>query len=259
MKIFPVSDLHVDQYVNAGDPQERLEFDQSAARAADVIVAAGDVHSQNRGPRWLAQAFPDKPVVYVAGNHEFHQGVFPTEIERLREQSKACGVHFLENEEIEIDGVVFLGCAFWTNFGLLGPGTRKFAMHAAGTLMPEYATTRRESGKLISPEDTKRAHWESFNFLIDRFEAHRGKQVVVVTHHAPALGSVEDKFRGGMLSAAFASDLEKLILKHQPTLWVHGHTHGFYDYQVGSTRIVCNAIGYPEAKTFYRADFLVEV
>ncbi|MFO7724898.1 MAG: 1-acyl-sn-glycerol-3-phosphate acyltransferase, partial [Oceanipulchritudo sp.] len=28
-------------------------------------------------------------------------------------------------------------------------------------------------------------------------------------------------------------------------LWIHGHSHGFFDYHIGDTRVVCNSRGYP--------------
>ena len=255
-----MSDLHVDQYETAGDPKERLEFAWSAATEADVVVVAGDVHTQGRGPRFLARAFPGKPVVYVAGNHEFAHGVFPDEIGNLRSQAEGFpDVRFLENQETIIGGVVFLGCILWTDFGLWGRITRPAAIHAADTMMPEYRQTRLPGGRLLTPAVTRKAHWLSRAFLEEGLKRHRERKVVVVSHHAPSARSIAGDRRGDLLAAAFASDLDKLIVNYQPALWVHGHTHGFIDERIGATRIVCNAIGYPEAPSAYRPDFLVEI
>ena len=260
MKIFPVSDVHVDQYVGANDPHDRLEFAYSAADEADVVVVAGDVHTQGRAPRWLARTFPDKPVVYVAGNHEFAQAVFPDEIENLRGRAAAFPqVHFLENAEAEIGGVVFLGCTLWTDFGLWGKEKEYAALNAAATMMPDYRQTRLAGGRLLTPAATGKAHWLSRAFLEEKLKRHRGRQVVVVTHHAPSPRSIGKNWQGNLLAAAFASDLEKLIATYQPALWVHGHLHDFYDYRIGATRVVCNPIGYPEAKGACRRNFLVEL
>ncbi|MDX9710663.1 MAG: hypothetical protein RBT64_14025, partial [Trichloromonas sp.] len=77
--------------------------------------------------------------------------------------------------------------------------------------------------------------------------------------HAPSPRSIGKNWQGSLLAAAFASDLEKLIATYQPALWVHGHLHDFYDYRIGATRVVCNPIGYPEAKSACRRNFLVEI
>ncbi len=67
---------------------------------------------------------------------------------------------------------------------------------------------------------------------------------VVITHFAPSRKSISPKFEGSPVNACFVSDLEPQILRWQPELWVHGHTHGSFDYKVGKTRVVCNARGY---------------
>ena len=46
------------------------------------------------------------------------------------------------------------------------------------------------------------------------------------------------------MSAAFVSDLSEVIWDHQPDVWIHGHVHDSFDYEVGSTRVVCNPRGY---------------
>jgi len=44
------------------------------------------------------------------------------------------------------------------------------------------------------------------------------------------------------LSAAFASNLDHLV--ERADLWIHGHTHDNFDYQLGRCRVVCNPRGY---------------
>ena len=40
---------------------------------ADVIVLAGYIHVGSKGISWARKQFPDKPVIYVLGNHEFYR------------------------------------------------------------------------------------------------------------------------------------------------------------------------------------------
>ena len=44
-------------------------------------------------------------------------------------------------------------------------------------------------------------------------------------------------------SAGFINELPAEFFK-VPVLWVHGHTHDSFDYQVGNCRVVCNPRGY---------------
>lgn len=68
--------------------------------------------------------------------------------------------------------------------------------------------------------------------------------VVVVTHHAPSPRSLRGGQVTGLLDAAYASDLESLILDLQPAAWIHGHVHRSVDYEIGRTRVVSNPLGY---------------
>ena len=67
---------------------------------------------------------------------------------------------------------------------------------------------------------------------------------VVVTHFAPARGSIAARFAGSPVNACFVSDLEARIRAWQPQLWLHGHTHDSFDYRIGETRVVANPRGY---------------
>ena len=73
--------------------------------------------------------------------------------------------------------------------------------------------------------------------------AHDGP-TVVITHFAPARGSIAAKFAGSPLNACFVSDLESQIRRWQPALWLHGHVHDSVDYRIGNTRVVANPRGY---------------
>jgi len=42
-----------------------------SVNSADVVVLAGDIGVGNKGMIWARDAF-DAPVIYVCGNHEYH-------------------------------------------------------------------------------------------------------------------------------------------------------------------------------------------
>lgn len=46
-----------------------------------------------------------------------------------------------------------------------------------------------------------------------------------------------------------------MIKDWQPALWLHGHTHGSFDYRVGNTRVICNARGYAKNGINENPDF----
>ena len=100
-------------------------------------------------------------------------------------------------------------------------------------------------------------------YLLKQLECHHDGPTVVVTHHAPHLGSVQPRHQSDSLSPAFASNLSWLIVGTSPELWIHGHDHGSHDYLVGRTRVFANQAGYPRnglrENTGFRPDCVIEV
>ena len=89
LKLLVLSDLHLEFAPFMPDP--------AAVDAADVVVLAGDICNGTKAIPWARQAFGSKPVVYVAGNHEFYRFDWIKLLDQMREQSRLHGVHFLEN------------------------------------------------------------------------------------------------------------------------------------------------------------------
>ncbi len=232
MRIQILSDLHVD-YKSFALPQVK----------ADVTVLAGDVRRGKLAFAWIRENCPERPVVYVLGNHEFYGGAIPKLINDFRRMSRNTNIHILENESICVDGIRFLGCTLWTDFRLFGDPT--IAGRNAATRMNDYLFIR------VSPEfrrlkgmDTARFHAHSVRWLQEQLDTAGADHTVVVTHHAPSARSLHPEEAEDLIGAAYASNLEDLIISTRPTLWIHGHIHRRVDYCIGETRIVSNPRGY---------------
>lgn len=229
MKILVLSDLH-------------LEFSNLLVSKtdADVVVLPGDVWKGDAGIYWARAAWPDKEIVYVAGNHEFYGKNRLDVLARLRIAAKETGVHFLDNEEVVINGVRFCGTTMWTDFML--NNDKYFDIFTASTNLNDFRVIH-EGKAHFSPMDSIVLHEESVAWLTKKLinEPFDGK-TVVVTHHLPSSLSVADRFKGDPLSACFASHLDHLL--GHSDLWCHGHTHTSFLYTVGKTRVVCNPRGY---------------
>ncbi len=76
MRIHILSDLHLEFAPFFPSPVD-----------ADVVVLAGDTHTGRNGIKWALQAFPDRPVIYVLGNHEFYGQKIPKLVSELKELS----------------------------------------------------------------------------------------------------------------------------------------------------------------------------
>jgi Icc-related predicted phosphoesterase len=210
---------------------------------ADVVVLAGDIHVKDRGLKWvLGQGFR-VPVIYVLGNHEFYHDKFPGLIDKLKREAEGTDVHVLENESVEFGGLRFFGCTLWTDMALFGDAA--IASFTAADAMNDYRLIRSsKTYRKLTPSDTVAWHKRSVKKLKEFLAAGDPERSVVVTHAAPSIKSIPERYWDHAITPAFASNLEDLILEHQPRLWVHGHTHDSYDYQIGKTRIVCNPKGY---------------
>ena len=51
-------------------------------------------------------------------------------------------------------------------------------------------------------------------------------------------------YRDSKVNAAFASNLDDVIDRCHPQLWIHGHMHDAVDERIGATRIIANPHGF---------------
>lgn len=263
MKIKLVSDLHLefsdidvpndnnyDVLLLGGDimiAQDMHDHSEKSVRIGTMIESLG--RRQETAQRFrdflkrCSLQFPH--VVYIAGNHEFYHGKYPDAFDYLREEcAKFPNVYFLEMETKEINDVVFVGCTLWTDMNKGDPLT----LHACENYMNDYRVVRNSSRNYarLSPTDTATRHKQSLKFIKDTVEADASKKYVVVGHHSPSKLSTKPRYADDhLINGAYSSDLSEFILDHpQIKLWTHGHTHHFFDYLIGETRIVCNPRGY---------------
>ena len=190
-------------------------------------------------------AFQFPHVVAVAGNHEFYHGRWVQSLATLRtEYSTQPNVHFLERDTVVIDGVRFVGGTMWTDMNRGDPLT----LHAVTDMMHDYSIIRHDGLGFtkLRPAHTVSRHRETVDYFRHVLSEYHDDQTVVVSHHAPSVLSVHEKYNGQhIMNGAYYSDLSELILDHQHiALWCHGHMHNESDYQIGDTRVVCHPRGY---------------
>ncbi len=224
----------------------------------DLVVLAGDVAPRTEGIAWAARHYPDTPVIYVCGNHEFYGAAAPRLARELREMGGELGIHVLENQEFEIDGIVFLGCTLWTDMALLcAPAYARARLR--GVMTDYRAIQMSPQMRLLRPKDTIQLHWNSRSWLKERLDHPAGRPVVVITHHAPRAHSLAPGEAKDLASAAYASKMDRFVANSGAELWIHGHTHHCNDYLIADTRVVSNARGYPDEQTGFDPDHFIEI
>ncbi len=260
MKIFLTSDVHTEHAQRHFDPT----FDYPCLRftppeEADVIVLAGDIGGQTGGLEWAARRFEGKPIIYIAGNHEYYDADIDI-LPALRKTAENLDIHFLEQDSVIIDGVSFLGCTLWSDFNRYDPDE----ISLAWANMNDYQYIKAESWwqnpqnrenaialmkpdslfgfdpDMFSPTVAYLLHQKALQWLSQELEKPHSGKTIVISHHAPTLQLTNDY--------AYASDLTDFIKKRasQIDVWMHGHIHQPADNELAGVRIVSNPRGYPK-------------
>lgn len=216
--------------------------------AADVSILAGDISTGTFGIDWakrLSWGADGRPVLYVAGNHEFYGHAFPALIDDLRAACTGSAVRVLENDEAVIGGVRFLGCTLWSDFAFDGPSHRTASMAVCGRIVNDYRQIGGSDGESrLTPAETLARHEQSRGWLIERLASPFAGPTVVITHHAPLIRRRPERELLRLVGGAFATDLTALMGDDRADLWIYGHTHHPADLDLRGTRLLSNPRGY---------------
>jgi DNA repair exonuclease SbcCD nuclease subunit len=136
MTIDILSDLHIDAYFAFARPQaetvkaiySHIFLDNQKRDPGDVLIIAGDIGHHNtqniKVLEHIKELFGYKHIICVLGNHDYYlinksarsNYFFQSDFraERMRDMiNQREGMHCLNGETVEIDGVRFGGCDGW--------------------------------------------------------------------------------------------------------------------------------------------------
>lgn len=294
MKLWIFSDLHLDFARSTHPfelPDEWPEY--------DACVIAGDIRENPvRAIKWIADSglAASKPVLVVGGNHEpYGENIDTSRVKAAEEAALHPNIHLLQDSHVDIGEVRFLGATLWTDYCLYGVPMSWACYTAASAGMNDHRRIRvaRNGYAKWRTKDAYEEHLRSRQYLEAMLDArpmpvpcrscggtgfqnarHGSMQyscrscvgsgavqrpIVVVTHHAPSMKSVDPKYGETPLNAAYASNLDHLV--DRADLWIHGHVHTAFDYRIGDGRVVCNPRGYVGAgeETGFNPKLVVEV
>ncbi len=249
MKIQLASDLHL-EFFQHDWPGERLI---GPVPGADVLVLAGDIANGADPFRLFADwpSHPERvPIIMVAGNHEFYGHAIEPMRTKMKEGAALNNIHFLENESVVIGGVRFLGATLWTDYKLRSDRNQSQQMEVAERSLNDHRLIR-TGRSCFSAQDALDRHEASRAWLVSEFVKPFQGKTVVITHHGPHPLSVHPKYVGNPLNSAFVSDLTDVV--RHADLWLHGHVHDGFDYQIGNCRVVANPAGYVLNRSYARS------
>ena len=233
MKLQLLSDLHNECY---------RRVPPIPASDSEVVVLAGDIGVGLDGLRWAGEqaARLGKPVLYVAGNHEFY-GHDLALLQTMRTYAAMMdGLYLLEQDSLVFNDTRFLGCTLWTDYQAAGDPLQAMAVVAQG--LSDHHEIR-HGRRRFSPQDALALHQQSRQWLEAELATPFTGNTVVITHHGPSLRCQHPRYPLDAFSTAFISDLAELV--GQADLWCFGHTHANLDVRVDGCRLVSNQRGYP--------------
>lgn len=255
MNILVMSDLH-------------LEYDEDfyvqAPEETDAVILAGDIAEGDAGIRWAKETFPDLPVFYVPGNHEFYGGEVAEIARAMREAAAQSNVVLLEKATAELHGLRLLGTTLWTGFDLFAGEDEEelaWAKADARRYVPDFDGRIRcfadGYSVALTPDITQFWHRKARAWLAEQLAVPFAGKTLVITHHAPSPISVPEAYSRHPATPAWASPLDALVEKAD--VWVHGHMHSRCDYEIGACRVLCNPRGYKGEVKNFNSSYLLKV
>lgn len=237
MRVFALSDVHIDYDVNA-----KWVADLSIADYQDdVLILAGDVSDKRRLLDWalktLAKRF--RKVLFVPGNHDLWVIRDDRATNSLQKFEDVCAV--VESSGASMQAFFALGVSIiplltWYDYSFGEPSDELKA-----TWM-DYRACRWPSGYTV--RDVA-AHFAAFN---DSQVSRPGDTVITYSHFLPRIdlmpGYVPHAQR--MLYPILGSGLlERQLRRLNPHLHVYGHSHLNRQVRLDGLLYINNAFGYP--------------
>lgn len=217
-----ISDMHVDF------PQPKTPYDA----LEEFVIVAGDTSNGLHGLKFLNKLKRKGHIVFaIDGNHEHYSNASQGRLRAETEAAFYSGVEQTPTLKIA-DDLTIVGVNGWY------------------LVDDEYAWNShmndRRNGVLTAAE-VNTAAFEQAQF-VDNVIRHAPGQVIVVTHTAPCLDTLNPQYDGHYSNDwHWNPHMNQVLHEHSSKIavWCHGHTHAAADKIVGGVRVVANPRGYP--------------
>ena len=124
----------------------------------------------------------------------------------------------------------FIPSTLWSRI----PPVDEFAIQNG---MNDYAQILYNKRRLI-PQNINDEFERNLAFIEKAVRESDAERIVVVTHHLPTFAAMEDKHKGSVLNAAYATELGNFIADSRISAWIYDHSHHRTDIMIG------NPLGY---------------
>ena len=255
-----LSDLHFDSHFpnTISPPSEdavRRVFDPIFKSHADILIIAGDLghynHQNRQIIKWLKKLY-FKHILIVLGNHDYYlvnrimiddyETSFNRVIELRKQLNEIDGVHCLNGNVVELEGVRFGGCDSWYD-----------GQYLLQNLNPHYVHDLNDVDKSWGYWINDKANIHGVNRFDDIWEIEKPKIEaiyqqcdVMITHVMPSVNPehVDRHYRDNRGTAYFCFDGKKYLKNTTAHTWIFGHTHSSKEFDVYDVKVIANQLGY---------------
>ena len=241
MKIQILSDLHLEYNYRFITESKIIK------PVGDVLIIAGDLCPLSEVA--LRQKFIDgikdnyEKVIIIPGNHEYYFGEYSME-KNLSFIEEKDNVVFLNNQSYEYNGIRFLGSLFWSG-----------ATQTASRMLNDFRLI-----KNFTVQTENFVHDYSVEWIDTELKKETKLRTVVISHHLPLQECVSPRYVNSPINSCFSSDQKDLFKSHNFDLWVHGHSHDFFDITHEGKVVVRNPLGVTRQEiNSFKGDFIIEL
>ena len=265
LSISILSDLHLDMHFRShrqttGEIKVFFDpiFKPGGNKPADVLVIAGDLGHYNSQNLWIIEYLKEHyfdHIICVLGNHDYYllhrlqqldydMNSF-NRVEEMREKLNAIdGIHCLNGNVIEIEGIRFGGCDSWYDGQYLLKNLNSRGTYSMGRSRELWHYTMNDAAYIFGIQFFD----EIWDVEKPKIEAVYQKCDVMITHVSPSIipEHIPDiHFRGDDTTSFFTFDGEEYVKNTTAKVWIYGHTHTPNDYEWHGVRLIANQLGYP--------------
>lgn len=229
------SDLHLEFPLN-----ERFMHKYPLHVAGDILVLAGDIvpftllGKHNYFFDFCAANYV--ATYWLPGNHEFYHSDIASRSGTLHEQIRD-NVFLVNNTTIHLQDIQLIFATLWSRINIADQLPIERAMSDFHLI--------KNNGHKFTVHDVDQLHSEAIAFIKKEIATQASAKKIVVTHHLPTFINYPEKYKGDILSQAFATEYAGLIESSGIHTWIYGHHHcNTPAFHIGGTQLLTNQLGY---------------
>ena len=175
-------------------------------------------------------------------------------------------IHYLENVYIVIDNKLIFGGTMYTDFNLYK--NSRIYKDVAERYMNDfrYVYTMKDLPNIRAVMADDYIEWfKKFKkklFAAVKVADNNNYEMIILTHFAPSKKSIGKKYNSlyRELNPAYVADMSRYIRDQDCIkLWVHGHMHDEFDYNIKQCRVVCAPYGYSRESSIKPEEYIGKV